>query len=159
MLQRMNLKSIDDYLKKNRSRVSLICFLLFSILGFAKLVLNSDNTPTRLKAPEALETYIPYGFTLVPIEVLNLQQLQSMIDDTAIVDLFTANSPHPVTQAVRLVRSPMDPNVFGVLIKDENAAQLLAKGHEFLVVIKNRQKVKTPPAKKMKRQIYFEEKS
>lgn len=158
MLQKNLLIKCDDYLKKHRTKLSALAFLLFlGILSLQWINHNNSAEKHQFEKPEALETYIPLGFTLIPIEILNVEQLQSMIDDRAVVDLFTPGNPLSVAKAVKLVRSPMDENVFGILVEDNLAQSIMKYGNQFVVAIKNRQSKKPAPKQNRKRQIYYEE--
>lgn len=152
-------KHWDALLKSRRKQLSFLAFAVLIMAIFLRVIGSPKETLKAESGPIALETYIPRGYTLVPIEISNLQQLQSMISDRAVVDLFTATSEAPVAEAVRLVRSPLDPSVFGVLIEDAKTKPLLRHGHEFIVVIKNRSSQPQIKKKRKKRSIYYEEAS
>lgn len=147
--------TLDEFLKSRRQQLSAFAFLiLIAAVGFR--IANPTEVNETISPAPALETYIPRGFTLVPIQISNLEQLQSMISDRAVVDLFTLNSELPVAESVRLVRSPLDSNVFGVLIEDEKTKPLLRHGHEFIVVVKNRQSQPRKKRSRKKREIIYE---
>lgn len=150
-------KCFDNLLRSRRQQICIAAGTLLIIAISLRLAPNSAPDSPGPRQPQALETFIPQGFTLVPIEVLNAQQLHSMIDDRAVVDLFIPNSAAAVAESVRLVRSPMDPNVFGVLVEESKTTPLLANGHEFIVVIKNRNSGLQKPVRKKKRIITYEE--
>lgn len=141
----------DDHRKKISISIAVLglCFFIF------KNIDSKEPSSKKTARPTPLETYIPEGMTLVPIEVMNLQQLQSLIDDRAIVDLFAPNRKSPVAESLKLVRSPMDPNIYAVLVKDELSKQILEHGYQFIVVVKNRNSRHAPKQKVFKRKILF----
>lgn len=77
----------------------------------------------------SMDTYIPEGLTLVPITLANGESLASLIEDFAIVDLYETGPGglkpgRKVGHRLRLVRSPMNPQAFAVLVPDGQTAQL-----------------------------------
>ncbi len=77
--------------------------------------------------PESVDTYIPAGFVLVPIELQNADSLSSMIGDFAVVDLFTGldGRQERVGRSLKLIRAPLNPERLAVFVPDDQVASLL----------------------------------
>jgi hypothetical protein len=99
------------------------------------------------QAPEAfgraatVDTYIPRGFVLVPIEALNYEALDSILGRFAIVDLYHGGTPEMPAQGlvarnVRLLRAPQNPGHFAILVREAEAAHVLRWGSQFTVIVK-----------------------
>ncbi len=116
----------------------LVVFALISLIpAFASL------WPTRPEAGTAsasVDTHIPKGFVLIPIEVQNYEALDSILGRFGIVDLFRADekgiSQQPVAVNVRLLRAPQNPSRFAVLVPEREAAQILSHSGSYAVIVK-----------------------
>ncbi len=92
-------------------------------------------------AGAAVDTFIPRGFVLVPIEIQNYEALDSILGRFANVDLFqgaTPGGPPPrlVARNVRLLRAPQNPAHFAVLIAESEVDKVLRDGSLFTVIVK-----------------------
>ncbi len=121
--------------------------LLFSLvlIGFSFVwdsLFQNSKSETSEKAVAA-DTYIPKGYTLVPIELQNTDSISSMIEEFAIVDLYT----HSITEKrarkigsrLRLLRAPLNPDRFAVLVPDSQAGLILGADSPISASILNRQ--------------------
>jgi hypothetical protein len=95
-----------------------------------------------------VDTYIPKGFVLVPIEVQNYEALDSILGHFGVVDLFQAGQTgHPeqrlVARNVRILRAPQNPSHFAVLVQEGEVAHVLKFGGQFTVIVKRPEKVGT----------------
>lgn len=113
-----------------------------SIPIFLSLVIHSEPAPPATsKASAQMDTYIPKGFVLVPIDVQNYAALDSILGNFGLVDLFhPANPEHPsprlVARNVRLLRAPQNPSHFAILIQDGKVENVLKWGSQFTVILK-----------------------
>lgn len=92
--------------------------------------------------PSTAATYIPAGFVLVPIEVANYESLDSILGKFGVVDLFKMPSegrgrPIKVAERVKILRAPLNPSHFAVLVPDSESARLVAEPGAFTVVVQN----------------------
>ncbi len=129
---------------------------------------SSSPPPTKLSAPQSLDTFIPKGESLVPIQVANYESLDQVIGQYGVVDLLsTPLTPHEkakrVAYAVKLIRSPRSPRHFSVLIPADEAHRLAGYDGEFTVVVRNPKSIGTKfvkeKAKSQKRRIVYETES
>ena len=96
--------------------------LMFIVILYVEL----SAKPTA-QNPESVDTYIPAGFVLVPIELQNADSLSSMIGDFAVVDLFTGldGQQRRVGRSLKLIRAPLNPDRLAVFVPDDQVASLL----------------------------------
>lgn len=130
--------------------LSLAIALLVGIVHMAKLIIQTPPpTKTKHQQPiDDLSTFIPAGYSLIPIRVQNHASLDQVIGQFAIVDLFVKpldpqKKPFQLARAVRLVRSPKNPNHFAVLTPQEKANRLFAHDGEIFAVVKSHKEVGT----------------
>jgi hypothetical protein len=133
----------------NKSHWILVAgLLLFVTVAF--LLHWNDKSSMSIAAPAqppvSLDTVIPRGFVLVPIDLANAESLSSMIGDFAIVDLYRSNIREfghsgsfgqRVGHQLRLLRAPLNPKMFAVLVPDGEAKNLVGNGGPLLAVLQN----------------------
>lgn len=133
---------LRPYLSKLKENKIWIGLFVICLIGSWLSTKNfSDNKPsTRELKPESLDTFIPAGHTLVPIDVQNLESLDSIFGSYGIVDLYSAaeSGSKLVAEQVKLLRAPQKPSVFAVLLRSNRAAQLAANPGPYFVVVHNR---------------------
>ena len=130
--------------------------------------LASENDKSQTPDVEAVDTFIPAGFVLVPIEVVNYESLDSVLGRYGVVDLFktdpqTGERSEKVAARVRILRAPRNPSQFAVLAPESQSQRLVKHGGGFYVVIQNPKQTGTtfemkmnPQSKKRKRRIEVE---
>lgn len=106
------------------------------------------------------DTYIPEGFVLVPIEIQNVDSLSSLIGEFAVVDLFRGPHSQRVGRRLKLLRAPLNPQQFAVLVPEAEVSALLQIPGPYWAAIQNPQQSKNAEiaSKKIKksRVEYFE---
>lgn len=89
-----------------------------------------------------LDTYIPNGFVLLPIEIQNLNALDAIIGRFGVVDLYVPGESQPVARAIKIVRSPKNNDQFSVLIPESQSGALIkASTQPFFAILQNPKKV------------------
>ena len=108
---------------------------------------SAEDQPASTQA--ALDTFIPRGYVLVPVELSNHRAVSALLGAYGVVDLYPARdqdtSPykqpralrHPVARQVRIVRSPHSASHFAVLVPQNAATQLMDLGARFHAVLQN----------------------
>lgn len=136
----MELKLPEVQIIKKHPRAALLMLIIFFI-GIAWLV-----DQNRAPAPEVIEnasadtvdTFIPDGFVLVPIEIQNLTSLESMVGQYGVVDLYAEGQTRAIAIGLRLIRSPRDPSQFAVLVPQERSREIVkASLKPIQVVVQN----------------------
>ncbi len=128
---------------KNRTLLVAITVMLLIILVVET---QSQKTTTGEDHPESADTFIPPGFVLVPIELQNSESLSSLIGSYAVVDLFVGgpNAKHQrVGQRLKLLRAPLNPQQFAVLVPENQVNSLLSVVGPYWAVIQNPSEKKT----------------
>lgn len=133
-------KNILALIKNN---IFLIAFVLLGGIAF----FTKPSTETTLPSPEAegpsADTYIPSGHVLVPIEVVNAEALASLVGNVGgVVDLYLATTEQQkgglkVGSRLKLLRAPLNPDRYAVLVRDEDSTQLLKYTGPFMAVVQN----------------------
>jgi len=138
------MKNLIEHVKSQfKDRTQIIIYIFFFIIGL--FLLSDFIRPNQKETPEetslAADTFIPSGFTLVPIELINADSISSMIKEFAIVDLY-AGSPtdkkaSKIGSKLRLLRAPFNPERFAVLVPDSEAGQVLGSNAPISATILN----------------------
>ncbi len=127
---------------------------------------NHASASEVKRQPESIDdaaTFIPDGFVLVPIEVANYESLDSIIGAFGVVDLFVGSDnprvrPRKVAERVKILRAPLNPSHFAVLVPDSESQNIVAYSGALTVVVQNPNKAgpafvnpQTVPAKAKQR--------
>lgn len=131
-----------DLLKSNHLIVA------FFILGALSILLTFKNRPEKNpmvteKNATSADTFIPRGYVLVPLELANAESLSSLVGDIGgVVDLFLANTENQkgglkVGSKLKLLRAPLNPQQYAVLVKESDSSRLLGYAGPFIAVVQN----------------------
>ena len=139
----------------------LAATVLISLLLVPLYALVNSSTSSESEGPAArsgaVDTMIPKGYVLVPLEVENYEAVDSILGHFGVVDLFQRQTL--VARNVRILRAPQNPSHFAVLVREGEVKEVLQNGGSFSVVIKPRQKDGTEFVKqsaKKRRKFVFE---
>lgn len=117
-----------------------------ALIATTGLAAAANNTSRDTDDPSVLEssvdTVIPVGHVLVPIEVVNYEALDSVLGPYGVVDLFAADPGNlrksfQVASRIKILRAPRNPNHFAVLAPSEEAPELVRHEGGFFVVVQN----------------------
>lgn len=138
--------SKDEKTKREHTNAILIALVVIAcaVTSFSGREEEAQEGEPQKQLP-TMDTFIPAGHSLVPIEIQNRDSLDSVFGSHGIVDLYTSNQkgqPVRVAERIKLLRSPKNPDVFAVLAKDEVAPQIAGHIGPLFVTINSR---KTPP--------------
>jgi hypothetical protein len=128
-------QNILKWVREEKAKVLIILIISLLMVAFSRSE-SSDNK--HIKTTETVsspDTFIPAGFVLVPIEIQNLQNVDSMIGNYGIVDIYNGKKTEPVLSGARIIRSPLDPTQFAVMVSDSDAPLLIAETHEPLRIV------------------------
>jgi hypothetical protein len=114
------------------------------VSGFIAYYLDSRPAsrehPRQAEDVETAATFIPDGYVLVPIEVANFESLDSILGKFGVVDLY-APSDDPkrqtikIAERVRILRAPLNPSHFAVLIPETDSQRIVMHPGPLLVVV------------------------
>ncbi len=135
------LEKILKKLKIDKTQFYILCAVLISILTYSVYAMQSENPAPPRKA-NTLDTVIPAGYTLYPIEILNFQAINAILGRVGIVDLYVPSGPdekngRKVGNKLRIVRAPGNPSRFAVVVPDDEVPRLMSQSGPFNVVIRS----------------------
>lgn len=118
---------------------------LFAVLALGIAWISSPRTVEEQPAPdlETAETFIPHGHLLIPLELKNADRLEGLLGSHGIVDLYqaateTQPSARLVGRRLRLIRAPLNPQSFAVLVRDAEADRLASFPGPFVASVRSR---------------------
>lgn len=138
-------KYYDLYLKMPWEKKMIWSAAVISLIPIAAAwVLRAPPEPAPERASGAaanVDTYIPKGFVLIPIDVQNYEALDSILGKFGVVDLFQSGGPgdpkqHLVARNVRMLRAPQNPAHFAILVQEAEAPGILKFGQNFTVIVR-----------------------
>ncbi len=140
----MKLESIEQIRQIWRVHQEKIMWVLFTLAGIIIWTYNhgESNTTSRIEeAPVQVDTVIPIGHLLIPIELENKNQIEDLLGPQSIVDLYQVPLPGQKGQLVgrrfRLLRAPLNPSVFAILVRENEAEQILSLPGPFRATLRN----------------------
>lgn len=162
LLTEKRISLIKKYLSGKRE--IWLTFIFAALITLTWSLSNNKRAETPIKEKDdAYDTYIPYGYTLVPIEVQNYESLDSIFGNYGIVSLYFPSDeknkkPRLLAERVKMLRAPLNQGQFGVLIKDNDAGQIAGHAGPLFVVVHNRETktnglIKSPTSKTARFQI------
>ena len=113
-----------------------VCSLFFTFWQFQSRSADNEDTMTFT---QDIDTYIPEGFVLLPIELNNASSLDGLLEAKGVVDLYTTGRSglEKTAEAIKIIRAPRRPDHFAVLVPEEKARFLIQKFQSFHAVIQN----------------------
>lgn len=117
--------------------------LFFCGLNLCQKKENLSKEPIVKKSPqESVDTVIPAGFSLVPIEIVNSETLDSILGSFGVVNLHTVpmvpgGMAKRIAYRVKIIRSPRKPNQFAILVPHEKIETILRHPGPYAVSVQN----------------------
>ena len=143
LIRKMNLKHPNQTILKSNQRL-ILAILVFGLFAFI-WEQSKNAAPAQAETlHKSVDTFIPLGFVLVPIQLANADSLDSMISTTGVVDLFVPDLKKPghskkVAEHIKILRAPLNPNQFAVLVPEKNSGQLVHYEGAYFAVVQNPQ--------------------
>lgn len=136
-LQKLNIKT-DKALLIAFVALGLVV-LLFEILPSRS---NSQEAPSTEPESFDVDTMIPAGHLLIPLELSNAESLASLSGQFSIIDLYVSGDKgkkgYKIASAVKLLRAPLNPQQFAVLVREEESSKIVTHEGPFFAALKNR---------------------
>lgn len=129
---------LKNFIEKNK--IIVIAFLL---MGVAALASRCSQTQVTDSAPEvkleSIDTMIPRGFILVPLELENLDHVSSLIGDSGVVDLYTGGNEKRrlIASRVKIIQAPYNSQVYAALIRESEGITLQNYPGPFRATVQN----------------------
>lgn len=158
----MHSLKVKTWLKENKRTWQI--WIIFILLSLVFTFLQHKDKNIQITNTQNLDTYIPEGFVLMPVELSNGPSLDGLLANKGVVDLYTGDparqQAEKVATAVKIIRSPRNPSYFAVLVPENKAPLLIKRFQAFHAVIqnpeKNRKTTIQPVGRKNKRTVVIE---
>ncbi len=151
--------SLDTFLKSKK--VLVIFFMLGVVALYLDFAKSKSTVKTDVTSAAQIDTFIPEGFVLVPIEIQNYDSLDALMGDFAMVDLFAThnqNKSKKLLENAKLIRAPLNPKQFAILVSEDVASNIMKVDPPYFVILLNptaKQNVNTK--KQTKNKIIYED--
>ena len=128
-----------NFLKERKIWILVLGFSFF-LLVLEALRPQKQSSDKKSEESFNVDTVIPPGHVLVPIQIQNLENLNALLGQMGVVDLWTYNfesqkKSKKIATQVRLIRAPLDPSVFAIMVKEEESRDILEHGDQFYVTV------------------------
>ena len=138
------MKKLKDLAKSNYLTIyiSVVFTAVFIFMNSQKKKSEIDK-PKNPTQYESVDTVIPFGYTLYPIEIENFDALDALVGSYAIVNIYSVNEDKKsklILQRIKIIRSPKDPRYFAALLKNEGATVISKFPGPFRVAVQNPKK-------------------
>lgn len=121
-------------------RIVIACSILVTmcavLFDFGRNRSGDSAERAASSSESSLSTFIPDGFSLVPIEILNSNGMDSILGRYGTADLFKEGHKNPFMRNVRLVRGIEEDGPWAALVPSDFATILLEAGGKFFVAVK-----------------------
>ena len=112
--------------------------LLILLIGFE---VHQKLRPEPKESIPSIDTLIPRGMRLYPIQLKNQESLQSFVGDFAMVDLYQVTPAGRrgklVGKKLKLLRAPLNPQEFALLLREQDVPLVSGENLSFFAVIEN----------------------
>lgn len=134
---------MKKYLKLVKENQMVFAFVLF---GLVSMLISLQDSPPPLKNElnqESVDTFIPKGFVLIPLELQNSDSLSSIIGEMGgVVDLYTVRTENhkgglKIGSRLKILKAPLNPQQYAVLVPEQQSHQVLAFTGPFMAVIQH----------------------
>lgn len=133
-------------LKKHKPIFLVIAAILLATIW--ELSKSDLKEKQKDDAVVSADTYVPDGYVLVPIQVENTEALEAILGSFGVVDLFLPplnpkETAKLIASQVKILRAPLDPRKFAVLVPAHESSKLVRLNSSVFVTIHNPKKKKT----------------
>lgn len=137
---------IKKIIFKNKEVSLLVSLVLLSVFFTILSYQSNREEEKKPRTPGAekyhVDTLIPKGHSLVPIEIANYETLDSILGPYGIVDIYTTplnpkETAKRIAYRVKIVRAPKNPSHFAILVPFEKVKYILKYSGPYTVSIQN----------------------
>lgn len=141
-MQIQNLKiKILSWIKDQK--ILSISFVVLALMLVGKSLWKKQEAPPQtIQEQLQVDTLIPVGFVLVPIQIQNFESASALLGPAGIVDLWTINATtgrqsKKIASRLKIIRAPLNPQMYAVLVPENDSAKILEHGDSFLVTVQS----------------------
>lgn len=127
-------------------------YFVFMFVFFIFVYVYTTLDERGVKSQEKLltvDTLIPNGYALVPIELENISAIASLIESYGVVDIYlgknSSRNSKKILQKAKILRAPKNPNAYSLLLPDHLSSEFLKYDGPFFAVIQNKSKASDNP--------------
>lgn len=134
---------MKKYLNLIKENQIVFAFIMLGLVSALVGLQESDPSPRSEVSHESVDTFIPKGFVLIPIELQNADSLSSIIGEMGgVVDLYTIRTEThkgglKIGARLKLLKAPLNPQQYAVLVPEQQSHKVLAFAGPFMAVIQN----------------------
>lgn len=150
------MNNIFRYLQNNKY-TPWVAFVVLGLISTLSTCQTEDSPILSVKKEsqeiiKSVDTYIPRGHVLVPLDLQNAESLTGIVSDIGgVVDIYTVSSEigksKKVATKVKILKAPLNPQQFAILLSESESTLFLNNSGPFIAVIQNPQE-KTPESHK-----------
>lgn len=138
--------TFENLFDPSQPRWIYVCICLLFITGLFFNLLQEKKSkitnPSNTEVEESTDTYIPDGYALVPLEIINALTISNLMGRYTFVDVYNSSelSSRPkkiIAQNLRMLKSPHDDSQFAVLVKESEHNLIHSLSEPVFIVIKN----------------------
>lgn len=133
-------KILDQVFPEEIRNIYSIIFLII----FSFVIVIKSIWPTEIPKDVDNNLEIPAGTSLININALNSDSLDSIIGEKAVVNVYLPNlkgqKPTLLIRQARAVKSSQNSSHFAILVPENKVENLLKYGHDFILTLASPQK-------------------
>ncbi len=130
------------YKQQLKNNIHLVISFLILIIVSVVSAYTRENKEIPIDHPVEVDTIIPKGYVLVPLELENKDAISSVIQSFGVIDLFTGNpdggKSKKIASRIKLIRAPYNPNLFAALVKENLSERIMKESGPYFAVIQNK---------------------
>lgn len=128
---------------KNNFKENQFTLVILSVTFILAIIIwrsgDKDTTPQKYNHID-IQTKIPKGYNLYALEIANIETINSLVGDYALVNIFQVNERKKaklILQKIKLIRSLKNPNYFAILATNEDLEVITSYSGPFKVSLQN----------------------
>ncbi len=124
-------------------KIILGFLIVLSLIVIAKTIWLNQPAEVKTVAEEIqVDTLIPLGFVLVPIQIQNFDAASALLGSAGIVDLWsfdpvTHRKSKRIASRIKIIRAPLNPQMYAVLVHENESEKILTYGDTFMVTVQS----------------------
>ncbi|NQZ01207.1 MAG: hypothetical protein HRT45_11130 [Bdellovibrionales bacterium] len=117
-------------------RKSLISvFLVLLVLGVYLDFFGNEKSAEKAAEQLSLNGLIPKGHELLVLDLKNADSLSILIDEFAVVTLYTDNLSKPLVTGLKVIRAPKNPQEFVAIVPKHAVARFVPQNQNLTAVV------------------------
>lgn len=127
-----------------------VFMFFFFIFVYIYTTVGKESAPAQQEQLLTVDTLIPNGYALVPVELENIAAIASLIEGYGVVDIYlgksSARTSKKIFQKVKILRAPNNPHAYSLLLPDHLSSVLMQYEGPFFAVIQNKSEASSNPS-------------